>query len=198
MTNNSKINGYKGILFMLLASLFFAINDALVKYVVKQLGSDYSLFNVVFVRAIFTSILILLSIFLFRKFDFKKLFNDKRSYTRGFFETAAAFTFLTGLMLMPMADTYTLLNIMPLLVTASPLMPNEISQHNREEIIKLGFDHVMVRTNQKVSRHLAKRFFIERGNPKIHWEATKEAVPLNIAIKYQIPLICKSCMKKVE
>ena len=90
MTNNSKINGYKGILFMLLASLFFAINDALVKYVVKQLGSDYSLFNVVFVRAIFTSILILLSIFLFGKFDFKKLFNDKRSYTRGFFETAAA------------------------------------------------------------------------------------------------------------
>ncbi len=38
---------------MLLASLFFAINDALVKYVVKELGNDSSLFSVVFVRGIF-------------------------------------------------------------------------------------------------------------------------------------------------
>ena len=148
MTNNSKINGYKGILFMLLSSLFFAINDALVKHVVKQLGSDYSLFNVVFVRAIFTSILILLSIFLFGKFDFKKLFNDKRSYTRGFFETAAAFTFLTGLMLMPMADTYTLLNIMPLLVTASgAILLREKVGLRRWSAVVIGFIGVLIVIN---------------------------------------------------
>ena len=46
-------NHLKGIVFMLLASLFFAVNDALVKVAVKNLGSDYSLFNVVFIRAIF-------------------------------------------------------------------------------------------------------------------------------------------------
>src|SRR5207253_660802 len=40
----------------------------------------------------------------------------------------------------------------PLLVTFSPLIPNEIGQHNREELIQLGFDHLMVRPNQRVSR----------------------------------------------
>ena len=30
----------------------------------------------------------------------------------------------------------------PLLVTASPLIPNEIAVHNREEIINLGFDQI--------------------------------------------------------
>ena len=67
-------NHLKGIFFMVLASLFFAINDALVKVAVKNLGSDYSLFNVVFIRAIFTSLLILISIFFFGKFNFKKIF----------------------------------------------------------------------------------------------------------------------------
>ena len=116
---NPSNNHFKGIFFMLLASLFFAVNDALVKYAVKQLGTDNSLFNVVFVRAIFTSILILATIFLFGKFDIKKLFYDKRSYVRGFFEVLAAFSFLTALMLMPMGDVYTLLNTMPLIITAA-------------------------------------------------------------------------------
>ena len=77
----------------------------------------------------------------------------------------------------------------PLLVTASPLIPNDIATHNREEMVKLGFDNIVIRPNQKISRYLAKRFFIERGNPKIHWEASKEAIPMGIAIKYKIPLI---------
>lgn len=77
----------------------------------------------------------------------------------------------------------------PLLVTFSPLVPNDIAVHNREEILRLGFDHLMVRPNQKVSRHLARRFFIERGNPKVHWEAGKEAVPLQVAVNYGVPLV---------
>ena len=77
----------------------------------------------------------------------------------------------------------------PLLVTASPLIPNEIAVHNREEMLKLGFDHVMIRPNQKISRYLTRRFFIERGNPKVHWEATKEAIPLQMAVKYNVPLV---------
>jgi len=77
----------------------------------------------------------------------------------------------------------------PLLVTFSPLMPNAIAEHNREEMIRLGFDHVMVRPNQKVSRHLSRRFFIERGDPKIHWNAGINSVPAQIAVKYKIPLV---------
>lgn len=77
----------------------------------------------------------------------------------------------------------------PLLVTFSPLVPNDIAVHNREEMLKLGFDHLMVRPNQKVSRRIAKRFFIERGNPKIHWDAGVNSLPVRVAVSYKIPLI---------
>src|SRR5438552_12570006 len=59
----------------------------------------------------------------------------------------------------------------PLLVTFSPLLPNEVGNRNRESLIQLGFDHVFCRPNQNVLRHLARRFFIERGNPKVAWDA---------------------------
>lgn len=77
----------------------------------------------------------------------------------------------------------------PLLVTFSPLVPNEIGAHNREEMLKLGFDHLMVRPNQKAARRLAHRFMIERGNPKVAWDAGVNAVPLQVAVKYKIPLV---------
>ena len=60
--NKSHTNQLRGIFFMLLASLCFAINDTIVKYTVKQIGSDLSLFNIIFTRGIFTSVLILISI----------------------------------------------------------------------------------------------------------------------------------------
>ena len=77
----------------------------------------------------------------------------------------------------------------PLLVTFSPLLPNDVGSHNREEMLKLGFDHVFVRPNQRVSRRLAGRFFRERANPKLHWDAGVNAVPVQVAVKYEIPLI---------
>ena len=77
----------------------------------------------------------------------------------------------------------------PLLVTFSPLMPNEVGVHNREQMLRLGFDHVMVRPNQRVSRRLANRFFVDRGNPKIHWDAGVNTVPVQVAVNYGIPLI---------
>ena len=77
----------------------------------------------------------------------------------------------------------------PLLVTFSPLIPNEVGAHNREEMLRLGFDHIMVRPNQRVSRRLARRFFVERGNPKVHWDAGINAVPVQIAVRFGIPLI---------
>lgn len=77
----------------------------------------------------------------------------------------------------------------PLLVTFSPLVPNDVGWHNREEMLKLGFDHLMVRPNQKVARHLSRRFFIERGHPKVHWDAGINSVPVQVAVKYNIPLI---------
>lgn len=77
----------------------------------------------------------------------------------------------------------------PLLVTFSPMIPNEVGNHNREQLIRLGFDHLFFRPDQKVHRYLAKRFFIERGNPKIAWEAGKEAMPVKAAVNFRIPIV---------
>jgi N-acetyl sugar amidotransferase len=77
----------------------------------------------------------------------------------------------------------------PLLVTFSPLLPNELGAHNREAMLCDGFDQIMTRPDQRVSRHLARRMFLERGNPKIHWDAGVAAFPLQVAAQYRIPLV---------
>lgn len=77
----------------------------------------------------------------------------------------------------------------PLLVTFSPLLPNEVGNHNRESLIQLGFDHLFFRPNQRVHRRLAKRFFIERGNHKVAWDAGINTIPVKVALKFKVPLI---------
>ena len=77
----------------------------------------------------------------------------------------------------------------PLLVTFSPLLPNDVGNRNREALIQLGFDHVFCRPNQKVMRHLARRFFIERGNPKVAWDAGINTTPIQMAVAKGIPLV---------
>ena len=77
----------------------------------------------------------------------------------------------------------------PLLVTFSPLIINNVGNHNREELIKSGFDSIFFRPNQKISRLLSKRFFVERGNPKVHWDAGINAIPVSMALKFNIKLL---------
>ena len=81
------------------------------------------------------------------------------------------------------------LGMNPLLVTFSPMVPNEVGNHNREEMIKLGFDHIFFRPDQNVHRKLARRFFIERGNPKVAWDAGVNVIPVKVAVKFKIPLV---------
>ena len=77
----------------------------------------------------------------------------------------------------------------PLLVTFSPLLSNECGSFNRGEVSKMGFDSVLLSPNQKVSKKLSKRFFTERGNPKVAWDAGVNAGPVQIAINYNIPTV---------
>ncbi|PPR47636.1 MAG: Riboflavin transporter [Alphaproteobacteria bacterium MarineAlpha5_Bin9] len=143
-----KNNNIKGVLFMLLAAFFFSINDALVKFIVKEIKNDNSLFDVVFLRGIFTSLFILILIFLYGNFKFKKIFYDKRSYLRGLCEVLAAFTFLSSLMLMPMGDVYTLLNTIPLIITAiGALFYNEKVGIRRWSAVFIGFIGVLIVIN---------------------------------------------------
>lgn len=81
------------------------------------------------------------------------------------------------------------LGLNPLLVTFSPMMPNEVGNHNREAMVRKGFDHLFFRPNQDVHRRLAKRFFVERGNPKVAWDAGVNTVPIQAAVSYKVPLV---------
>jgi len=77
----------------------------------------------------------------------------------------------------------------PVLVTFSPLLPTEVGNHNREALIQLGFDHLFFRPDQRVHRKLARRFFIERGNHKVAWDAGINAIPVQVAVKFGIHLV---------
>ncbi len=77
----------------------------------------------------------------------------------------------------------------PLLVTFSPLIKNEIGSFNRNLLAKKGFDCIFIQPNQEVSSKLARRFFIERGNPKVAWDAGINSTPTRVAINYGISTI---------
>jgi N-acetyl sugar amidotransferase len=77
----------------------------------------------------------------------------------------------------------------PLLVTFSPLLPTEIGISNRRALIESGFDSILIQPNGLVARKLAQRFFHERGNQKVAWDAGVTAAPVRVALAYKIPLI---------
>ena len=80
-------------------------------------------------------------------------------------------------------------NLNPLLVTFSPLIENSCGTYNRHELLKMGFDSILVKPNQIISKKLAKRFFIERGDPKVAWNAGINAAPVRVALNYNIPYV---------
>ena len=80
-------------------------------------------------------------------------------------------------------------NLNPLLVTYSPVMPTRMGIVNCNSVVNKGFDHIVVKTNGKVERYLSKRFFVERGNPKKHWDAGIAVAPIKIAIEKKIPYL---------
>jgi len=77
----------------------------------------------------------------------------------------------------------------PLLVTFSPLIPSIVGVKNRKNFLDMGFDNVYFHPNEKVSRILSKRFFRERGNPKVHWDAGINSLPIQIACEKNIKLV---------
>ena len=76
-----------------------------------------------------------------------------------------------------------------LLVTFNQLLPTLEGKLNISNIVKLGFDHIYIKPSEKVSRKLSKKFFIEYGNPKLHWNSGVNSGPIQIAVKEKIPLV---------
>jgi len=77
----------------------------------------------------------------------------------------------------------------PLLVTFSPLLPTPEGVYNKRKVNEIGFDSVEVTPNQEISRHLSRRFFIDRGDPKLHWNAGINSAPIRVAKYFGIPLV---------
>jgi len=77
----------------------------------------------------------------------------------------------------------------PLLVCYGQMLWTSVGRANFDRVAKAGFDIIYWRVDQRVSRKLARRFFIERGCPKIHYNAGVNAVPLRTAIAFNIPLV---------
>ena len=79
--------------------------------------------------------------------------------------------------------------IKPLLVCYGQLLWTDCGRHNLDQMCRLGFDIHYWRVDQAVSRNLARRFMLERGHPKLHYDSAVNAVPLITAVKFNIPLI---------
>ena len=77
----------------------------------------------------------------------------------------------------------------PLLVTYGQLLWTEVGRYNFNKVCEAGFEIFYWRADQEVSRKLARRFFIERGHPKMHYDAAVNAVPLIVAKQFNIPLV---------
>src|SRR3990167_8148899 len=77
----------------------------------------------------------------------------------------------------------------PLLVTYGQLLWTDVGRRNLDRVCNAGFDILYWRVNQNVSRKLARRFMVERGHPKAHYDAGVNAVPLIAAVRFNIPLV---------
>jgi N-acetyl sugar amidotransferase len=77
----------------------------------------------------------------------------------------------------------------PLLVCYGQLLWTDVGRYNFHQVANAGFDIVYWRTDQVVSRKLARRFLIERGHPKVHYDAAINAVPVREAVEKGIPLV---------
>lgn len=77
----------------------------------------------------------------------------------------------------------------PLCVTWAPLLPTEIGQKNLDAFVASGFDVIQGRPNGKTTRKLARLAFEHMGDPFLPFIYGQTNFPLQMAVRYQIPLI---------
>ena len=106
-----------GILFMILSQFSFSLNDSLVKLIVIESSNQLSLLNTIFIRGLFTTLVILLYIKIVERKNLTTIVSQIPYHKRGLYEVLTAICFLSGLILLPFAEVYTLLMTNPLFVT---------------------------------------------------------------------------------
>ena len=106
-----------GILFMIFSQFSFSLNDSLVKLIVIESSNQLSLLNTIFIRGLFTTLVILLYIKIVERKNLITIVSQIPYHKRGLYEVLTAICFLSGLILLPFAEVYTLLMTNPLFVT---------------------------------------------------------------------------------
>jgi N-acetyl sugar amidotransferase len=80
-------------------------------------------------------------------------------------------------------------DLRPLAVCYGQLVWTDVGRRNLQCVADAGIDILYWRVDQHTSRRLARRFFIERGHPKQHYDSAVNAVPLITAVNFNIPLV---------
>ena len=109
--------GIVGILLMMAGQLSFSINDSLVKLTVREIGTDSSIYSVIFSRGIITTSLLGIYLIYFEKKNLLNILKIKEFHFRGLYEVLTALFFFSGLIFLPISEVYTLLMTNPFFVT---------------------------------------------------------------------------------
>lgn len=137
-----------GILYMVLSQFSFSLNDSLVKLIVIETNSQFSLLNVIFIRGLFTTLIIFLYLKIVEKKKLIKIVSKTSYHKRGIYEVLTAVCFLSGLILLPFAEVYTLLMTNPFFVTIFAfLFLKEKVGIRRWAAIMIGFIGVLIVIN---------------------------------------------------
>ena len=108
--------GALGIIFMMLGQLSFAINDTLVKEIVIDSKNNMSTINIIFLRGLLSTSFIFIYLKFYEQKKILNIFKIKKYHERGIYEILTAIFFFTGLILLPVAEVYTLLMTNPFFV----------------------------------------------------------------------------------
>ena len=134
-----------GIILMIAGQLCFAINDTIVKFEVKDIENNYAIFNIIFLRGLFTTFFIISYLILLEKKNVLTIIKNKKYNLRGIYEVITALFFFAGLILMPVSLVYTLLMTNPLFVTIfAYLFLKEKVGIKRWSAVFIGFIGVLI------------------------------------------------------
>ena len=77
----------------------------------------------------------------------------------------------------------------PLCVTWAPLLPTDIGRQNLDAFVASGFDVIQGRPNGQTTRKLTRLAFEHLGDPFLPFIYGQTNFPLQMAVRYKIPLI---------
>lgn len=81
------------------------------------------------------------------------------------------------------------LGLTPLTITLKPPLPFETGEKNLEHFVNYGFDHVHITPNYRIGAEIAKKAFIELGQPMFAWIISVQTAIFRCAVIFDIPFV---------